>query len=57
MCKSRRVLWRFAGGEMVGIKELVCLLTSGIEGEFRERRLEHRITGGSYSNPLSVGFH
>lgn len=57
MCKSRRGLWRFAGSEMAGIKEVVCLLTSGVEGEFRERRQEHRITSGSYSNPLPVGFH
>jgi hypothetical protein len=41
MCESRRGLWRFAGSEMVGIKELVCLLTSGVEGEFREGRQEH----------------
>jgi len=57
MCKSGRELWRFAGSEMVGIKEIVCLLTSGVEGEFGEGRQEHRITGGSYSNPLPVGFH
>jgi hypothetical protein len=38
MCKSRRGLWRFAGSEMVWIKELVCLLTSGVKGEFRKGR-------------------
>jgi len=41
MCKSRRELWRFAGSEMVGIKVLVCLLTSGMDGEFHARRQEH----------------
>lgn len=57
MCESRGGSWRFSGSEMVGIKVLVCLLTSGVEGDFRERREKRRITGGSYSNPLPVGFH
>jgi hypothetical protein len=34
MCECRRGLWRFGGSEMVGIKELVYLVTSGVEGEF-----------------------
>lgn len=51
-------LWSFAGSEMVGIKRQVCLLTSVVEGEFREwDRNTVRITGGSYPNPLLVGFH
>jgi hypothetical protein len=54
MCvKVGEGFWSFVGCEMVGIAELVYLLSSAVEGDGNT----FRIRGSGYSNPLPVGFH